>query len=135
MLRRHSLVVDTQTFECEILRDARTALVVDDLEKIALDAAVSRRMDDLQDRFQPIFEAGRAAVQHQDRRISRDKLEILAANPRAPQFNLSGKHGLQANLAVARRRREQGKKSDDGEPEGREYQLDTLGRSEGGREG
>src|SRR3546814_3967121 len=44
-LRRQSLRVDTQTFECEILRDARTALVVDDLEKIALDAAISRRID------------------------------------------------------------------------------------------
>src|SRR3546814_875212 len=119
-LRRQSLRVDTQTFECEILRDARTALVVDDLEKIALDAAISRRMDDLQDRFQPIVEARRAAVQHQDRRISRDKLEILATNTRAAQFNLSGKHGLQDNLAVPRRRGDQRKNGDYGEPRSEE---------------
>src|SRR3546814_14155741 len=93
-----------RSFEFEIVRDARTALVVDELEKIALDAAISRRMDDLQDRFQPIVEARRAAVQHQDRRISRDKLEILATNTRAAQFNLSGKHGLQDNHAVPPRR-------------------------------
>src|SRR3546814_16553229 len=109
-------------FEREILRYARAALVVDDFKKVALDAAVSRRMDDLQDRFQPIVEAGRAAVQHQDRRISRDKLEILADNPRAAQFNLSGKHGLQDNHALARRRGDQRKHGDYGKPSARNYQ-------------
>src|SRR3546814_4014676 len=65
-LRRQSLRVDAQAFEREILRYARAALVVDDFKKVALDAAVSRRMDDLQDRFQPIVEAGRAAVRSEE---------------------------------------------------------------------
>src|SRR3546814_18595999 len=64
-LRRQSLRVDAQAFEREILRYARAALVVDDFKKVALDAPVRRRLDDLQDRFQPIDADGGEGVQHQ----------------------------------------------------------------------
>src|SRR3546814_8870471 len=75
-LRHQALRIHPHRFHREILRHTGAALVVDDLEQIALDPTVGGGVNDLEDRIHPVIEVLRTAIEHHHGRSEEHTSEL-----------------------------------------------------------
>src|SRR3546814_4608662 len=106
-LRHQALRIHPHRFHREILRHTGAALVVDDLEQIALDPTVGGGVNDLEDRIHPVIEVLRTAIEHHHGRVARHQFQILSADARAAQLELPRQDRLQNNRPITLGRSEE----------------------------